>query len=126
MPDAPVQLRQTLMPDVQPSSPPSATAGDFDRMLHSWQSRFTGGRSPSTVALAFMDWAAHTANAPFKTAALGRSAVEQWQRLGRTMMGGANSIAPQPGDHRFVHPAWQQRPYNLLAQSVLLGEALSR
>jgi polyhydroxyalkanoate synthase subunit PhaC len=122
MPDTPVQLRQTLMPDVQSSSPPSATPDDFDRMLHSWQSRFTGGRSPSTVALAFLDWAAHTANAPFKTATLGRTAVQQWQRLGRTMMGGENSIAPQPGDHRFVHPAWQQRPYNLLTQSVLLGE----
>jgi hypothetical protein len=44
------------MPDVQPSSPSDATADDFDRMLHSWQSRFTGGRSPSTVALAVMDW----------------------------------------------------------------------
>jgi polyhydroxyalkanoate synthase len=47
---------------------------DLDRLLHNWQARFTGGRSPSTVALAFTDWAAHAANTPFKTAALGRAA----------------------------------------------------
>ncbi|MEI9924288.1 MAG: poly-beta-hydroxybutyrate polymerase N-terminal domain-containing protein [Bradyrhizobium sp.] len=26
-------------------------------MLHVWQSRYTGGRSPSTVGLALLDWA---------------------------------------------------------------------
>ncbi len=36
-------------------------------------------------------------------------------------MGGENSIAPAAG-HRFRHPAWRQRPYNLLTQAVLLGE----
>jgi polyhydroxyalkanoate synthase len=91
-------------------------------MLHNWQSRFTGGRSPSTVALAFSDWVAHAANSPFKTAALGHTAMQQWQRLARSMMDGENAIAPQSGDHRFAHPAWQRRPYNLLTQSVLLGE----
>ncbi len=118
------------MPDISPHAhpiaaplyPPKTTADDLDRMLHNWQSRFTGGRSPSTVALAYLDWVAHTANAPFKTAALGRTAIEQWQRLGRTMMGAENSITPRPDDHRFTHPAWQQLPYNLLTQSVLLGE----
>jgi polyhydroxyalkanoate synthase len=120
------------MPDISaPIHPPAApetpaklptTAENLDRMLHKWQSRFTGGRSPSTVTLAFMDWAAHTANAPFQTASLARTAIGQWQRLARTMLGGENSIAPQPGDHRFAHPSWQQRPYNLLTQSVLLGE----
>jgi len=122
MPDMPVPPRSTAKPGGQPSSPPGTTAEDFDRILHNWQSRFTGGRSPSTVAMAFMDWAAHTANSPFKTAALGRTAMQQWQRLVHTMMGGENSIEPPPGDHRFVHPAWQKCPYNLLVQSVLLGE----
>jgi polyhydroxyalkanoate synthase len=122
MPDMPVQVGSPVVPDVRPPSRKGTTAQDLDRILHNWQSRFTGGRSPSTVALAIMDWAAHTANAPFQTAALGRTAMEQWQRLARTMMGAENSIAPHTGDHRFVHPAWQQRPYNLLTQSVLLGE----
>ncbi|MGI4943230.1 MAG: poly-beta-hydroxybutyrate polymerase N-terminal domain-containing protein [Janthinobacterium lividum] len=47
-----------------------ATSADFDRRLRAWQSRFTDGHSPSTVGLAFIDWAAHAANAPFQTAEL--------------------------------------------------------
>jgi polyhydroxyalkanoate synthase len=101
---------------------PRSTPEDFDRILHAWQSRFTGGRSPSTVPLAFMDWAAHAANAPFATAALGHSAIKQWQRLAVAIMSGTNAVAPKPDDHRFSNPAWQRRPYSMLVQSVLLGE----
>jgi transposase InsO family protein len=57
------------LPDIRPLRTPSAgaiTPADLDRMLHVWQSRLTGGRSPSTVGLAFLDWAAHAANAPFQ------------------------------------------------------------
>ena len=98
------------------------SAAKLDRMLHVWQSRYTAGRSPSTVGLAFLDWAAHAANAPFQTADLGRTALAQWQRLAQAAMGGAPAIAPQPDDRRFAHPAWRQRPYDLLTQAVLLGE----
>ncbi len=108
--------------EVPPSSPVAATAADLDRMLHDWQSRFTGGTSPSTLGLAFLDWAAHAANAPFQTADLGRTAINQWLRLWKAAMGGEQAIAPPPGDHRFAHPAWRQSPYNLITQAVLLGE----
>jgi len=74
------------------------------------------------LALAFMDWAAHAVNAPFTTTALGQSALKQWQRLAATAAGGETSIAAKPEDHRFSDPAWQKPPYNLLVQSVLLGE----
>ena len=103
----------TPAPDVRPlrtPSPGAITPADLDRMLHVWQSRLTGGRSPSTVGLAFLDWAAHAANAPFQTAALGRTALAQWQRLARAAVGGETVIAPQPGDDRFARPAWKQRP----------------
>ena len=125
MPDMPIPIRPPPLPDVRPIQGPSLgviTPADLDRMLHVWQSRLTGGRSPSTVGLAFLDWAAHAANAPFQTAALGRTALAQWQRLARAAMGGETVIAPQPGDDRFAHPAWRQRPYDLLTQAVLLGE----
>jgi len=112
MPDIAPQVHPVVIPAARPPVLPPTTADDLDRSLHNWQSRVNGGRSPSTVALAFMDWAAHTANTPFKTASFARTATAQWQRLAGTMMGGANTIAPQPGDHRFAHPAWQQRPYN--------------
>jgi polyhydroxyalkanoate synthase len=114
------------IPKPAPSSdamrPCATTPADFDRMLHNWQSQFTGGRSPSTVSLAFLDWAAHAANAPFQTAALGGVAMKQWRRLALAAMGGASAITPQPGDNRFAHPAWLQSPYDLLTQAVLLGE----
>jgi polyhydroxyalkanoate synthase len=98
------------------------TAADLDRLLHNWQSRFTGGRSPSTVGLAFLDWAAHAANTPFQTGVLARRAATQWQRLAQVAMGREPAIKPSLDDRRFSNPAWQQRPYTLLVQAVLLGE----
>ncbi len=126
MPDMTSHVAAPAQPqDVQPPpAPPHVTTpADLDRMLHAWQSRFTGGRSPSTVALALRDWAAHMANAPFQTAALGQAALSaQWQRLAQTALGMEPPIAPRPDHHRFADPAWQQRPYDLLVQAVLLGE----
>ena len=111
------------MPNLDNPAPSDETAPvALDRMLHAWQSNFTAGRSPSTVSLAFLDWAAHAANSPFETAALGGTALVQWQRLARAAMDGEKAISPPPGDHRFDHPAWQARPYSLLTQAVLLGE----
>src|ERR1700744_2865584 len=102
-------------PPVDVTVPRVATPGDLDRLLHTWQSRFTGGRSPSTVALACLDWMAHAANTPFQAEARLKSAVAQWQRLMLTALGGASAIVPPPEDHRFQAAAWQKRPYNLLA-----------
>ena len=113
-------------PDVRlpeaPLPPQLSAEANLDRKLHVWQSRFTAGRSPSTLGLAFSDWVVHAINAPFQTAALARTAMAQWQRLAHTAMGGGKAIVPLPGDRRFAHPAWQQRPYDLLTQAVLLGE----
>ena len=126
MPEMPIPICPPVaLPDLRPVETPSlgeTTPADLDRMLHAWQSHLTGGRSPSTVGLAFLDWAAHAANAPFQMAAVGRTALAQWQRLARAAIGGETVIAPQPGDDRFAHPAWKQRPYDLLTQAVLLGE----
>jgi polyhydroxyalkanoate synthase len=101
---------------------PNSAPENLDRMLHVWQSRYTGGRSPSTVGLALFDWVAHAANSPFQTAALASTALGQWSRLLSTTMGGEMAIKPAPDDHRFASPAWQQYPYNVLTQAVLLGE----
>jgi polyhydroxyalkanoate synthase subunit PhaC len=101
---------------------PISAPENLDRMLHVWQSRYTGGRSPSMVGLALLDWAAHAANSPFQTAAIAGTALTQWSRLASTTMGGEMAIKPAPDDHRFASPAWQQYPYNLLTQAVLLGE----
>nr|WP_294529849.1 alpha/beta fold hydrolase [uncultured Rhodopila sp.] len=111
-----------LLPDTQPA-PPRVAPAEVDQWLHAWQSRFTGGRSPATVALAYLDWAAHAANAPNQTAELTRTGLEQWNRLVRIAMGIEPKLTPPPGDHRFASPAWQRHPYDLLTQAVLLGEA---
>jgi polyhydroxyalkanoate synthase subunit PhaC len=126
MPDMPTPLRPLMLASnigpPQARTPHLSVPADLDRMLHVWQSRFTGGRSPSTVGLAVLDWAAHAANAPFQTAELGRTALAQRRRLAHAAMGQGKAIEPQPDDRRFSHPAWQQRPYDLLTQAVLLGE----
>jgi polyhydroxyalkanoate synthase len=120
-PDTTTPIRPSVpIADVPKAAPTTPAA--LDRSLHVWQSRFTGGRSPSTVALACLDWAAHAANAPFQTADLGRTAVAQWARLMRTAMGQETPIVPKPNDHRFSNPAWQQPPFSMLTQAVLLGE----
>jgi polyhydroxyalkanoate synthase subunit PhaC len=118
MPDMPQLDRLT----VQDHPPRVTTPADLDRQLNALQSRFTGGRSPSTVALAGLDWAAHAANTPFQAASWGESAVAQWRRLLATALGGPPAIVPPPDDHRFQGDAWQQRAYSLLAQALLLGE----
>jgi len=106
-----------------PSPPPRENlAANLDRLLHSWQSRYTGGRSPSTVGLAFLDWEAHAANAPFQTAALGCAALKQWRRLLMMAMGSEPAIQPKADDRRFVHPGWQQHPFDCVLKAVLLGE----
>ena len=106
----------------KPVEPHVTNAADLDRLLHNWQSRFTGGRSPSTVGMAFLDWVTHAANAPFQTLALGRRAAKQWQRMVQAAVGQVPAIVPSPGDRRFSNLAWQQRPYSLLVQAVLLGD----
>jgi polyhydroxyalkanoate synthase len=126
MPATPLLVPKPLLPenhDLPGAGKPYISAPeDLDRMLHVWQSRYTGGRSPSTVGLALLDWAAHATNSPFQTAALSSTALTQWSRLVSATMGSEMAIKPAPDDHRFAGPAWQQYPYNLLTQAVLLGE----
>jgi polyhydroxyalkanoate synthase subunit PhaC len=126
MPETPLLVPKRLIsknPDsVETGKPPISMPESLDRMLHVWQSRYTGGRSPSTVSLALLDWAAHATNSPFQTAALAGTAFAQWSRLAHTAMGAEAAITPKLDDHRFVAPAWQHYPYNLLSQAVLLGE----
>ena len=81
MPETPLQVPKRLIsknPDLPEIGKPAMSMPEsLDRMLHVWQSRYTGGRSPSTVGLALLDWAAHATNSPFQTAALAGTAFEQ-------------------------------------------------
>lgn len=99
------------------------TPAILDRKLHALQSRFTGGGSPTALALAFADWSAHAANAPFQTAAALRDGAEQWRRLASVVAGGPDAIAAEAGDGRFDGAAWTLPPFRAMAQATLLGEA---
>ena len=120
--DQPEPVNDTLLPTGSPGASPTVTPHDLDRILHVLQSRFTAGRSPSTEPLAFLDWAAHAADAPFQMSALGFKAFNQWLRLASAAISHEPAIKPRPGDRRFASAAWRDKPFDLLTQAVLLGE----
>ncbi len=89
--------------------------------MHAAEARATFGLSPVAQGLAFLDWATHLGNAPFRRLELAYAALEQWRRLleaawGRTV------ISPAPGDHRFQAAGWRAQPFNLILQAFLLCE----
>ncbi|MFZ3178962.1 MAG: poly-beta-hydroxybutyrate polymerase N-terminal domain-containing protein, partial [Methylocystis silviterrae] len=94
----------------------------LDRLYHAYQAKITLGMSPSTVGLAFTDWAAHLANAPFYRFSLGYDALEQWGRLIQALFAGAAAIEPDLSDHRFTDRAWTQKPFSLFSAAFLLNE----
>jgi polyhydroxyalkanoate synthase len=112
-PRSPVRLAARDAP------PAGTTTGSLDRLLHAREARFTGSLSPVSLALAYLDWSLHLANAPERRLDLGQEAVRQWLRLASPR----DWIQPSPGDHRFVDKAWTRPPFNLMAQAFLLAEA---
>lgn len=100
----------------------ASTVASLDRLFHASQAKITFGMSPSTVGLAFIDWVAHLANAPFYRLALGYDAMERWGSLTQAFFSDAPAIQPDPADHRFADPAWTQKPYSLFAAAFLLNE----
>jgi polyhydroxyalkanoate synthase subunit PhaC len=103
------------------SAPASDPLLALDHRLHAAEGRMTFGLSPTGQWLAFLDWAAHVANSPFRGVSLAASAAAQWARLGRVLLGETAVTAPA-NDHRFGDPAWQTMPFNVIAQGFLLGE----
>jgi polyhydroxyalkanoate synthase len=104
--------------------PPS----DADRLLHALIGHATQGISPTSMALAFLDWQMHLAQAPAKWQRLAQKA---WHKDLRWLDYAVRStfglqvepcIAPLPQDRRFRSEGWQQWPYNLLQQGFLLNQ----
>ncbi len=106
----------------------AARAEVIDRLMHSWQARFTFSLSPAGLMNAFFDWGIHLANAPGKQAVLVEKAVRKWVRLAMYLSRAAANpetppcIEPLPQDKRFSDPAWQQAPFNAIYQSFLLQQ----
>ncbi len=104
-----------------PEGPRAADSSEmdyFDRLLHAREARFTGSLSPVSLALAFLDWSLHLANAPGRRIELAESAARQWSRLASPGLW----LKPSPTDHRFADESWAHPPFNAIAQAFLLGE----
>lgn len=103
-------------------------ASPLDRMLHAWLGKLTGGISPASVQLAFMDWWIHLAMNPGHQAYLQEKMRRKIMRFAlyatRHLAGEPHCpcIVPLPQDHRFDSPAWQQFPFNFMYQGFLLHQ----
>ena len=100
----------------------------IDRMREAASAKFTGGLSPTSLMLAYLDWAIHLAGAPGKQLELAGKAVRKASRLGAHAIAclsapdAAPCIEPLPGDRRFAAPEWRTPPFNLMAQAFLLNQ----
>lgn len=101
----------------------------IDKAIHATMARFTAGLSPSALMVAYADWAQHLLSSPGKQALLIEKAARKAARLAGYVGAcsasedtSAPCIEPLPFDQRFVDPAWQKWPYNIMYQSFLLKQ----
>jgi len=83
-----------------------------------WLARLMHGISPTSVALAYADWAAHLMASPSRQAQLWQSALHKGLQLSQY---GTQAGQPLP-DKRFPVPHWQLPPFNALATAFLLNQ----
>ena len=101
---------------------------DIDRMTNIALGQFSGGVSPASLAMAYLDWTVHLAASPGKQFQLAAKAVRKAMRLSAYALSSAITgnaqpcIRPLPGDHRFDHPGWERYPYNVISQGFLLNQ----
>lgn len=115
---------KSLSPDYDPSNYEGFV---FDVMLHAIWSRFIGWLSPASFTLSFSDWFLHLSISPAKQMALMKKAYENLLELSYSLecliSGKKNICKEQQGtDPRFQSSEWEQFPFNLWAQSFLLGQ----
>jgi polyhydroxyalkanoate synthase len=100
-----------------------------DRAFHAALARLSGGISPVALLLAYTDWLSHLATSPQRQLEISQEAarnarqlLEASQHFFAAGQGPWSLIKPQAQDRRFARPEWENPPFNLLAQSFLLGE----
>jgi len=97
---------------------PAAEPLSIDRVVHAAEARLTGSLSTISLALAYLDFAWHLANSPGRQIQLACRAFELFEQLTKS----EQWINPSPQDWRFDDPAWNDYPFNVIAQSFLLTE----
>ncbi len=106
----------------------TGTPANLDRLLHAGQAHVTGGVSPTSLTLAFLDWAVHLAGSPGAQQRLAEKAISTAGRLAAHVAerwrdpAAPACIEPLPQDHRFDDPAWRQVPFDTLVQALLLSQ----
>jgi polyhydroxyalkanoate synthase len=100
----------------------------LDRAAKAHLARFTMGVSPFGLASTFFNWGVHLWGSPGKQVQLMEKAVRKAARLGIQQASALRDpetppcILPLAHDSRFDDAAWQQWPYNLIAQNFLLTQ----
>ncbi len=124
---APSQIRSAPLPPVE-ESVGSEAFRTIDRMREILSAQATGGLSPASLALAFLDLSIHLASAPGKRMELADKAVRKANRLlayiatASIRHDAPPCIEPLPGDYRFRAEAWQKQPYFTWVQAFLLTQ----
>jgi len=102
----------------------------LDPPVHALQARWSASLSMESLYLAFADWMLHLLRSPGKRLDLLQMGLEQARQLqaylfkiAMTRDGDAMPFAQVPAnDNRFINPAWQLWPFNVLYQSFLLQQ----
>jgi polyhydroxyalkanoate synthase len=118
------QPSRETAPPPRPANASSAPApwAELDQLLHALQGRATFGLSPLAIPLAFADWTAHAANAPFRSMGLMLEALRSGGQIFAAAMSG-EWTEPERSDHRFADPRWAQLPFAMWRETFLRIEA---
>jgi polyhydroxyalkanoate synthase len=99
----------------------------FNRLVQAWQARFTGGLSPTSLGLAYLDWLLNLSSSPGNQARLIEQAQRNALQFAEYALRGADPnthprTEARPQDPRFAGAEWQSWPFNLISQGFLLTE----
>ncbi|HYB04046.1 MAG TPA: poly-beta-hydroxybutyrate polymerase N-terminal domain-containing protein [Nitrososphaerales archaeon] len=95
----------------------------MDRLINSWQGRFTLALSPEALGLAYFDWATYMRKSPGKQMELIEEAFGLFQKCCHDALECfKNKDRPSYAgdfrdDTRFVSEEWDKWPFNLYRQS---------
>lgn len=103
-------------------------ASIVDHTFHGFLAKTSNGISPMAIGAAFSDWAVHLALSPGKQLWLMGKAARKWARFSAiaaesyTGFPSPLRVEPLPQDERFLAPAWETPPFQLLSQGFLLQQ----
>jgi polyhydroxyalkanoate synthase len=95
-----------------------AEPNPLDMLLHNQIAKLTAGVSPTSVTLAFVDWAMHLAASPGKQLEL-LALLQKPSTLSLPVSAPVNPASGSEADSRFAHPGWSNWPYNAMSGGFL-------